>query len=130
MIIDIIPCVLVTSLDTDAFMSIVAYVDKLMVRATSARGRKESSQGAVATLRRKKKRLRLPPEETSRQTDCDSKAAREFGENFCKLKPKTTTFYSPVKQPETQKCVCLLCIRELQCTMLSKEISAQIQWIL
>ena len=54
----------------------------------------------------------------------------EFGEKICKLKPKTTTFYSPVKAPETQKIVCLLWIRELQCTMLSKENWAQIQWIL
>ena len=55
MVIDITPCVVVvTSLDTDAFMSIVAYVDKLMVRATSARGRKESTQGAVAILKEKK----------------------------------------------------------------------------
>ena len=54
MIIDIIPCVVVTSLETDEFMAIVAFVDKLMVRATSARGRKEGTQGAVAVLRRKK----------------------------------------------------------------------------
>ena len=31
-IIDIIPCVAVTSLETDAFMTDVAHVDKLMVR--------------------------------------------------------------------------------------------------
>ena len=54
----------------------------------------------------------------------------EFGEKICKLKPMTTTFYSLVKAPETQKIVCLLWIRELQCTMLSKENWAQIQWIL
>ena len=54
----------------------------------------------------------------------------EFGEKICKLGPKITTFYSPVQAPETQKIVCLLCIRELQCTTLSKEIWAQIQWIL
>ena len=34
---DIIPCVVVKSLETDAFRAIVANVDKLMVRATSAR---------------------------------------------------------------------------------------------
>ena len=38
--IDITPCVVVTSLETDAFMAIVACIDELMVRATSARGRK------------------------------------------------------------------------------------------
>ena len=43
-IIDIIPCV-VKSLETDAVMAIVAYVDKLMVRPTSAQSRKEGSQG-------------------------------------------------------------------------------------
>ena len=48
MIINIIPCVVVTSLETDAFMAIVAYVDKLMVRATSARGREDGAQGSVA----------------------------------------------------------------------------------
>ena len=56
--------------------------------------------------------------------------SEELGENICKLKPKTTTFYSPLKAPETQKIVCLLWIRELQCTMLSKGNWAQIQWIL
>ena len=44
----------------------------------------------------------------------------EFGEKIFKFKPKTTTFYSPMKAPETQKIVCLLWIRELQCTMLNK----------
>ena len=58
-IIDIIPCVVVTRLETAAFIAIVAYVDKLMVRATSARGREEGTQGAVAALKKKKKRRRL-----------------------------------------------------------------------
>ena len=53
MIIDIIPCVVVTSLETGAFKATVAYVDKLMVRATSARGREESTQGSVAILKEK-----------------------------------------------------------------------------
>ena len=44
----------------------------------------------------------------------------EFGETYESLKPKTATFYSLVKAPETQKIVCLLWIRELRCTMLSK----------
>ena len=43
--------------------------------------------------------------------------SEELGEKICKLKPKTTTFYSPVKAPETQNIVCLSWIRELQCTM-------------
>ena len=53
-IIDIIPCVVVTSLETDAFMAIVAYVDKLMVRVNPARGRRISTQGLVAILKEKK----------------------------------------------------------------------------
>ena len=51
-IIDIIPCIVVTSLETDAFMVIVAYIVKLMVRVTSARGREECTQGAVANLKK------------------------------------------------------------------------------
>ena len=39
----------------------------------------------------------------------------------CLDSPATrATFYSPVKEPETQKIVCLIWILELQCTMLSK----------
>ena len=38
-------------------------------------------------------------------------------------------FFLLWRRLETQKIVCLLCIRELQCTMLSKENWAQIQWI-
>ena len=44
----------------------------------------------------------------------------EFGEKYECSEPKTATFYSLVKEPETQKIVCLLWIRELRCTMLSK----------
>ena len=51
MFIDIIPCVVLTSLETDAFNAIVAYVDKLMVRATSARGQEEGTRGSVALLK-------------------------------------------------------------------------------
>ena len=40
-IIDIIPHVVVTSLETDAFMDIVAYFDMLMVRRDPARGREK-----------------------------------------------------------------------------------------
>ena len=44
--IDIIPCVVVTSLETDAFMAIVAHIDMLKVRSNlSARSRKEGTQG-------------------------------------------------------------------------------------
>ena len=39
-VIIVIPCVVVTSLGTDSFMAIFAYVEKLMVRATSARSQK------------------------------------------------------------------------------------------
>ena len=45
----------------------------------------------------------------------------EFGEKICKLKPNIKPRLILLKAPETQKRVCLLCIRELQCTMLSKE---------
>ena len=41
MIIDILPCVVVTSLETDAFMAIVAFCDMLLVRRNPARGGKE-----------------------------------------------------------------------------------------
>ena len=40
-IINITPCVVVTSLETNAFMAIFAYIDKLMVLATSALGREK-----------------------------------------------------------------------------------------
>ena len=53
--IGIIPCVVVTSLETDALVAFVAYIDMLMVRSNlSARSRKEGTQGAVAVLREKK----------------------------------------------------------------------------
>ena len=186
MIIDIIPCVVVTSLETDAFMVIVAY---FMVRGNPARGREEGTQGSVAFLNERKKRPRLcvsklrsnefysteswrigierfgethlkfpgciwhetkirerkrqsggiiqkgelhernlcalgfeeqPREETSRQADCTSKVAWSLARKYASSKPKITTFYSPVKAPETQNIVWLLWIRELRCTMLSK----------
>ena len=44
MIIDIIPCVVVTSLETDAFMAIVAHFDMLMVTRSPARGRRKRSR--------------------------------------------------------------------------------------
>ena len=40
-------------------------------------------------------------------------------EKYASSKPKATTCHSLLKAPETQKIVCLLRIRELQCTMLS-----------
>ena len=47
-IIDIIPCVVVTSLETDAFMAIVAYFDMLTVKGNPARVRKEEgTQGSI-----------------------------------------------------------------------------------
>ena len=55
----------------------------------------------------------------------------ELGEKIYKLKADNYVFSSFfVNAPETQKIVCLWRIRELQCTMLSREICAQIQWIL
>ena len=54
MIIDTIPCVVVTSLETDAFMAIVAYFDMLTVKGNPARVRKdEGTQGSVAILKKK-----------------------------------------------------------------------------
>ena len=46
-------CVVVTSLETDAFMAIVACFDMLIVRENPARGRKEGTQGSVAILKEK-----------------------------------------------------------------------------
>ena len=40
-ILDIIPCVVVTSLETDTFMAIVAYFDMLTVKGNPARGREK-----------------------------------------------------------------------------------------
>ena len=40
--------IVVTSLETDAFMAIVSHIDMLKMRATSARGREEGTQEAVA----------------------------------------------------------------------------------
>ena len=40
-IIGILPCVVVTSLETDAFMAVVAHFDMLMVRRDPARGREK-----------------------------------------------------------------------------------------
>ena len=54
-ILDIIPCVVVTSLETGAFVAFAAFFDMLMVRGNlSARSRKEGTQGAVAFLSEKK----------------------------------------------------------------------------
>ena len=169
-------------------MAIVATVDKLMVRATSSRGREEGTQGAAAILKEKnvqcyletqhqwilfngnwknwvwtlrrdtpeilrmqlvqkwieerkwqsggiiwgselhERNLCAPSseewalEETWRQADCTSKAAWNLARKYAGSKQNTTTFYSLVKAPGTQKRVCLFWIRELQCTMLSKEI--------
>ena len=57
--INIIPCVVVTSLETDAFMAIVACIDELMVRATSARGRKKVFKEQLLFWDEKKKRPSL-----------------------------------------------------------------------
>ena len=53
-IIDILPCVVVKSLETVAFMAVVAYFDILTVKGNPARIRKEEgTQGAVAILNEK-----------------------------------------------------------------------------
>ena len=57
MIVDIIPCVVVTSLETDAFMTIVDYFDMLTVKGNPALVRKEEgTQASVAVLKKKKKK--------------------------------------------------------------------------
>ena len=54
-IFDILPCVVITSLETGAFVVIIACVDMLMVIRNPARSqRKKVTQGAVAILRQKK----------------------------------------------------------------------------
>ena len=60
-----------------------------------------------------------PPEETLRQADCTSKVAWNLARKYASS--SRTLNYVLVKAPETQKIVCLLCIRELQCTTLCKE---------
>ena len=50
-IIGIIPCVVIASLETNAFVAFVVFFDMLMVRSNlSARSRKEGTQGAVTIL--------------------------------------------------------------------------------
>ena len=58
-IIDIILCVVVTSLETDAFMGIVAYFDKLMVRRNPAWGREKKELKEQLLLWEEKKGPRL-----------------------------------------------------------------------
>ena len=55
MILDTIPYVVVRSLESDAFMSIVAYFYMLMVRGTQREVEQEGIQGTVAFMRRKKR---------------------------------------------------------------------------
>ena len=51
----VLPCVVITSLETGAFEAIIACIDMLMLRRNPARSRrKEVTQGAVAILRQKK----------------------------------------------------------------------------
>ena len=57
-IIDIIPSVLVASLQTDAFIAIVAYFDMVTSeQGTQREVEEESSQGSVAILKEKRARL-------------------------------------------------------------------------
>ena len=54
-IVGIIPCVVVTSLETGTFMAIIDCIDMLMVRSKpSKRSKKEGTRGAVAILRGKR----------------------------------------------------------------------------
>ena len=59
-IIGILPCVVVTSLETDAFMAIVAYFDMLMVRRNPApRGREKKVLKEQLLVWGKKKRSKV-----------------------------------------------------------------------
>ena len=79
MIIGIIPCVVVTSLETDAFVAFVAYM--LMVRSNlSAGSRKEGTQGTVAILSKKKK-VQGCESQNSDPTNSILRKARELGLN-------------------------------------------------
>ena len=50
-----IPCVVVASLETDAFVAFVVFFDMLMVRSIlSVRSRKQGAQGAVTILRERR----------------------------------------------------------------------------
>ena len=53
-IIDIIPCVVITSLETDAFTAIVAYFDMLTLKRNPARVREKGPHRTVAVMRKRK----------------------------------------------------------------------------
>ena len=72
-----------------------------------------------------------PPEETSRQAGCTSKVAWNLARKYASSSRRQLRFILLWRrQRHISAYVCLLWIRELQCTMLSKENWAQIQWIL
>ena len=169
--IGIIPCVVVTSLETDAFVAIVAFVDADGNSNLSARSSRRNSR-IISNLERKKKKVQGCASQNSDPTKSYSSECWRIGiERFRRDTPEILKMHlvqiwiretkvqsggiiqkselhernpcapsseeqphyvlrSLVKAPETQKIVCLLCIRELQCTMLSKENEGQIQWIL
>ena len=54
-IIDIIPCVVVTSLETDAFMAILAYFDMLTVKGTRGRRRRSSRNSCHSEKKKRSK---------------------------------------------------------------------------
>ena len=56
-IFDIRLCVVITSLETGAFMAIIACIDMLMVTRNPEKSRRKSTQGAVAILRHKKSKV-------------------------------------------------------------------------
>ena len=70
------------------------------------------------------------PEETSRQAGCTSKVAWNLARKYASSSRRQLRFILLWRRQRHIKRVCLLWIRELQCTMLSKENWAQIQWIL
>ena len=80
-IFDILPCVVVASLETDAFVVIAANIDMLMVRSNlSAKSRNEGTQGAVAILR-EKKRVQGCVSQNSDPMNSILRKARELGLN-------------------------------------------------
>ena len=197
-IVDIIPCVVVTSLETDEFMAIVACLDKLLLRSNlseklrrrcsrsschsekkekvqrcvsqdsdpmnsiprkveelglnASAGHTWNSQDALGTKKEVgKEKSNLEALSTRWTSWAKSLRARfwltttwrnfmtsrlyqqssvEFGENMLIAEHWNYVCHFLVKALDTQKIACLLWIRELQCTMLSKENWAQwtIHW--
>ena len=73
-------CVVVTSLETNALVVFISYIDMLILRSNpTARSRKEGAQGAVAILR--EKRVQGCVSQNSDPTNSILRKARELGLN-------------------------------------------------